>query len=132
MATSYSHIVKKIKEAVGVAAATPNRPEATLRELVAPLWDEYIRSNHINLNFQPRDERQLANGRADTVFNRLILEYKKPGAIKPHNEKNRLMIGQVKGYIVSVYASNRRNAEEFIQFSYLFFVVTVDHNMMAS
>jgi len=90
-----------------MAAATPNQPEAKLRELVAPLWDEYIRSNRINLNFSPRDERQLANGRADTVFNRLILEYKKPGVIKPNNEKNRQLITQVKGYIEDLAKEER-------------------------
>jgi len=99
MTTSYADIVKRIKEAVPEAASTANHPEAKLRELIAPLWDGYLRSKQINLNFQARDERQLANGRADTVFNRLILEYKKPGAIKSNNDKNRQLIAQVKGYI---------------------------------
>ena len=40
-----------------------------------------------------------AKGRPDTVFNRLILEYKKPGVIKENNEKNRQLITQVKGCI---------------------------------
>jgi SAM-dependent methyltransferase len=114
MTTSYSDIHKRIKQAAAVAAATPDHPEARLRELVAPLWDEYIRSNGINLNFQPRDERQLANGRADTVFNRLILEYKKPGAIKPQNEKNRLLIAQVKGYIDDLAKEERWKEERLL------------------
>jgi len=70
--TTYSDVVKKINDAAIEAVNTPNHPEAKLRELVAPLWDDYIRSKRINLSFAPRDERQLANGRADTVFNRTI------------------------------------------------------------
>jgi len=103
----YSGIVEKIKSAVHIASATPNNPEAKLRELVAPLWDDYIRSKRINLHFYPRDERQLANGRADTVFNRLILEYKKPGVIHSNNEKNRKLTSQVKGYIEDLAKEER-------------------------
>ena len=68
----------------------------------------------INLNFQARDERQLANGRADTVFNRLILEYKKPGAIHPNNEKNRKLIAQVKGYIEDLAKEERWKQERLL------------------
>ncbi|MFZ5517886.1 MAG: Eco57I restriction-modification methylase domain-containing protein [Candidatus Zhuqueibacterota bacterium] len=114
MNISISDITCKINEAVAIAAATPNQPEAKLRELVAPLWDEYIRSNRINLNFNPRDERQLANGRADTVFNRLILEYKKPGVIKANNEKNRQLITQVKGYIEDLAKEERWKEERLL------------------
>lgn len=114
MTTTYSDIVKKIKEAVHEAASTPNQPEAKLRERVAPIWDDYIRSKRINLNFSPRDERQLANGRTDTVFNRLILEYKKPGVIKENNEKNRQLITQVKGYIEDLAKEERWKEERLL------------------
>lgn len=114
MTTSYSDIVKKIKEAVPEAASTANYPEAKLRESVAPLWDDYIRSKRINLNFTPRDERQLANGRADTVFNRLILEYKKPGVIRENNEKNRKLIDQVKHYIEDLAKEERWKEENLL------------------
>jgi hypothetical protein len=107
MASEYLKIVNSIKQAAFSAQRTPHYPERTLRELVAPLWDEHIRSKQINLNFLPRDERQLANGRADTVFNRFILEYKKPGAIKPDNAKNRQLIAQVKGYIEDLAKDGR-------------------------
>jgi SAM-dependent methyltransferase len=110
----FSDIVRGIREAVPVASATPHHPEAKLRELVAPLWDGFIRSKRINLNFQPRDERQLANGRADTVFNRLILEYKKPGTIHKSNEKNRKLIAQVKGYIEDLSKEERWKEERLL------------------
>ena len=53
-------MLSEIRKAAKKAENIPNRPEAALREQVAPLWDGYIRSKRINLNFQPRDERQLA------------------------------------------------------------------------
>lgn len=90
---------KKIIESADKAAQTPKQPEGKLRELVAPLWSQYLKSKQLDLNFEPRDELVLANGTADTVFNRLILEYKKPGTIKSKNEKNRQLIAQVQGYI---------------------------------
>lgn len=107
MSRQHIDLVKRITEAVSEAAKTPQHPEAKLRELVAPLWDEYIRANRINLNFTARDERVLANGRADTVYNRLILEYKKPGVIKPDNGKNRQLITQVEGYIEDLAKEER-------------------------
>lgn len=107
-------IVNEIKKAVAISSKTPQRPEAKLRESVAPLWDEYIRANKLNVNFQPRDERQLANGRPDTVFNRLILEYKKPGTIHPNNDKNRKLISQVRGYIEDLAREERWKEERLV------------------
>lgn len=114
MNRSYEEIVKCIKGAVPSAASTPNHPEAKLRELVAPLWDDYIRSKRINLSFQSRHERQFANGRADTVFNQLILEYKKPGAIRGNNQKNRKLIDQVKHYIEDLAKEERWKEERLL------------------
>lgn len=114
MPPDFSKIVHSIREAVKVAAATPQRPEGKLRDLVAPLWEEYIRGKRIDLAFNPRDERILANGRADTVFNRLILEYKKPGVIKPDNAKNRALISQVQGYIEDLSKAERWKEERLL------------------
>lgn len=97
----------KIKEAIKIAHNTPNNPEGKLRELVAPIWDECLRACNIRLNFTPRDERMLANGKPDTVFNRLILEYKKPFVIHSDNNKNRKLISQVQGYIVDLANEER-------------------------
>ena len=99
MPAEYAQIVQAIHEAANLAAQTPLHPEAKLRELVQELWDETIRINRINIHFHPKNERMLANGRADTVYNRLIIEYKKPGVIKSENVKNRKLIAQVEGYI---------------------------------
>ena len=85
----FERIASEIHRAADIAKNTPNRPEAKLREPVAPLWKEYVKSKGIRLNFHLRDERTLANGRPDTVYNRLMVEYKKPGAVKPANAKDR-------------------------------------------
>ncbi len=114
MPTSFKEMVAEIKKASKIAAATPKFPEGKLRELVAPLWEDYIRARKINLRFEPREERQLAFGRADTVYNRLILEYKKPGMIKGENEKNRQLIAQVKGYIEDLAKEERWKEERLL------------------
>lgn len=107
MTSIFTAIDGKIKQAVIEANLTENRSEAKLRELVAPLWDDYLHSQKINLNLLRIDERQLANGRPDTVYQGLILEYKKPGVIKNNNEKNRKIIDQVRHYIEDLAKEDR-------------------------
>lgn len=114
MNTDYDDIVLKIREYAQIAADTRLHPEARMRELVEPLWEEHIRSHRINLHFQPRNERAFANGRADTVYNRLIIEYKHPGVIKPDNAKNRQLIAQVKGYIEDLSHEERWKEERLL------------------
>jgi len=111
---SLSEIIGKIKESVNIAEKTPNFPEKKLRELVSPIWGEYLKEKRIHLNLNIRDELILANGRADTVFNRFILEYKKPHSIKPNNNKNRKLINQVKGYILDLSEKERWRKERLL------------------
>ncbi len=112
--TDFERIASEIGKAVPIASATPQHPEGKLRELISPLWQQWVKSNRIDLNFHPRDERILANGRADTTFNRLILEYKKPGVIKSDNAKNRQLIAQVKGYIEDLAKEERWKHERLL------------------
>ena len=104
---SVNEIVSQIKQAVRVADSTPNKPEQKLRELVSPIWENFLKEKRVGLCLQIRDELTLANGRADTVFNRLILEYKKPYTIKSDNNKNRQLITQVQGYILDFAKKER-------------------------
>ena len=99
METDYNKIAQQISRAAEVASKTSKNPEAKLRELISPIFGDYLVSNQLDLNFIQRDELVLANGRPDSVYNRLILEYKKPGVIKPNNAKNRDVISRVQGYI---------------------------------
>lgn len=111
---SLAQIVNQINEAVEAATQTPNEPEKKLRELVSPIWNDFLRQRKINLNLIAEDELTLANGRADTVFNKLILEYKKPNTIRPDNSKNRKLLSQVQGYILDIAEERRFKKERLL------------------
>jgi len=65
------------------------------------------------LTIIPRDEFSVARGRVDSVYNRLILEYKKPGILRDSNDNraNRDAIQQVKDYVLDVGKRERREAQ---------------------
>ena len=65
------------------------------------------------LDIVPRDEFSVARGRVDSVYNRLVLEYKRPGIIKSSNEgrSNQGVIQQVKDYVLDVAKRERREAQ---------------------
>ncbi len=65
------------------------------------------------LTIIPRDEFSVARGRVDSVYNRLILEYKKPGILRDSNDNraNRDTIQQVKDYVLDVGKRERREAQ---------------------
>lgn len=107
-------ILNEIKNAAKIAFQTPNEPEKKLRELVSPIWIKFLKEKRIGLNLIIRDELTLANGRADTVFNKLILEYKKPHSINPDNNKNRKLISQVQGYILDLGKKERFSKERLL------------------
>lgn len=111
---TYSQIASSIQKAAAIAARTPHNPEAKLRELVSPLWEDFLKRQQLTLAFEPRDEYVLANGTPDTVYNRLILEYKKPGVIKPDNDKNRVVIAKVQGYIDDLAKKEGWRAERLL------------------
>jgi len=67
MSVTFERMSEVISVAVGEAAGTRSNPESKLRELVAPLWEDFIRSKGMDISLISKDERQLANGRADTV-----------------------------------------------------------------
>lgn len=111
---SLTEIINQIKQAVKVAENTPQNPEKKLRELISPIWETFLKEKRVDLNLQIRDELTLANGRADTVFSRLILEYKKPYTIKSDNNKNRQLIAQVQGYILDLAKKERFSKERLL------------------
>lgn len=109
-----NEIVRQINEAANTAAETPNEPEGKLRELVSPIWNDFLRQRKIILKLVVEDELTLANGRADTVFNKLILEYKKPNTIRPDKAKNRKLLNQVQGYILDIAEERRFKKERLL------------------
>jgi len=67
----------------------------------------------IGAPIQPRDEVSLIEGRADTVYNRLLIEYERPGALKPSNRRagNVHAINQVKEYVGGLHRRERHRIE---------------------
>jgi SAM-dependent methyltransferase len=67
----------------------------------------------VGLKIIPRDEFSVARGRVDSVYNRLVLEYKRPGIIRDSNKLscNQAVITQVKDYILDVAKRERREAQ---------------------
>jgi len=84
--------------------------EADFRREAARILEEAGLS--AGLTIVPRDEFTVARGRVDSVYNRLILEYKRPGLLKDSNttKANQDAIQQVKNYILDVAKKERREA----------------------
>lgn len=103
-------------EAPGVARALGRiagrgGTEADFRREAARVFEETGAA--VGLTIVPRDEYHVARGKVDSLYNRLVLEYKKPGLLRPTNDAapNRKAIEQVKGYIVDVGVRERREAQ---------------------
>jgi hypothetical protein len=65
-----------------------------------------------NLEIMPHEEFAVACGRVDSLYNRLILEYKKPGILGASNSTraNVAVISQLKDYIRDVAKREKREA----------------------
>lgn len=84
--------------------------EADFRREAARILEEAATT--ARLTIVPRDEFSVARGRVDSVYNRLILEYKRPGVLseKRGHKGNQDAIQQVKDYILDVAKKERREA----------------------
>jgi len=69
----------------------------------------------LGVPIQPRDEVSLVEGRADTVYNRLVIEYKRPGFLRPSNSNNnnKQAIEQVKEYVNGLQRRERHRMERY-------------------
>ena len=67
----------------------------------------------VGVEYQPRDEYRLINGRADAVYNRFVIEYEPPGSLRPRNTSrtNQHAIDQVKQYMEELARVERHRAE---------------------
>ncbi|WCM40208.1 Eco57I restriction-modification methylase domain-containing protein [Thermus antranikianii] len=89
-------------------AQNPN--EAEFRRAVEPLLEEFLRE--MGLEPLARAEYTLAQGRADAIFNRLVIEYERPGVLKPKPDAaTRHAVQQVKDYLSGI-AQRERHAKE--------------------
>lgn len=93
-----------------LSIATPDRTEADFRREVTRLLDYVVSDAQIQLNV--REEYHVARGRVDAVYNRLVIEYERPGTLseQPSSRGNQHAIQQVKDYILGVAKRERREA----------------------
>jgi SAM-dependent methyltransferase len=100
-------IARKIREAI---QDLPN--EATFRSRIQPIVEDFCQMAGVTVLAQ--HERTLASGRADTVFNRLVVEYKAPGILseKKNAKANRAAIDkQLKPYINDLAKSEKHRVD---------------------
>lgn len=94
-------ILQKLSQVV------PTHPlEGQFRHEIEPLFDEFCRE--VGVSPVSHIEYTLATGRADAVFNRLIMEYEHPGVLKqiPDGETQK-SIQQVKDYMQGIAEKER-------------------------
>ncbi len=89
----------------------PSKPnEADFRRAIDPLLDEFCAA--IGVRPMAHAEYTLATGIADAVFNRLVIEYERPGVLKPSlDAATRHSVQQVKDYLVGLAGKERQGVE---------------------
>jgi SAM-dependent methyltransferase len=105
LAQSSEQILARLKQVL------PRQPtEADFRQVIEPLLDEFCAK--IGLTPLAHAEYTLATGRADAVFNRLVIEYERPGVLKKTPDAATIhAVQQVKDYITGL-AKKERHAIE--------------------
>ncbi len=96
-------------KAIQQAADATKGNETEFRSRAYTLIKEF--SDEFELDLQPREEYTLFTGRADAVYNRLVVEYKAPGEVKQSGVRNERFIAQVKGYLESIVRRERHRPE---------------------
>ena len=94
-----------------VAGADPSRPEADFRRQAAQIIDDAASRAGISLSV--RDEYRVFTGKIDSVYNRLVIEYERPGALRGVNTSpgNKHAVNQVQDYILGLAKRERREAQ---------------------
>ena len=86
------------------------RTEADFRRYIDPLLEEFC--DEIGVHPLPQAEYTVATGRADAVFNRLVIEYERPGVLKKSQDQaTRHAIDQVKNYITGLSRKERHRMD---------------------
>ncbi len=84
--------------------------EADFRRVIDPLLYEFCAE--VGLHPCAHAEYTLATGRADTVFNRLVIEYERPGRLqKTPDAATRHAVQQVKDYITGLAKKERHKMD---------------------
>ncbi|MCK4375116.1 MAG: SAM-dependent DNA methyltransferase, partial [Candidatus Brocadiae bacterium] len=92
-------------------AAEKAHNEAELRTKAAKVIEAF--ADLAGLDLDLREEYTLFNGRADAVYNRLIIEYEPPGSLREKNryKANQHAIGQLKHYMEGIARRDRYKEE---------------------
>ncbi|HKC62471.1 MAG TPA: N-6 DNA methylase, partial [Pyrinomonadaceae bacterium] len=92
-------------------AAKGARNEADLVAEVEKVLGRF--GDNFDVTLHPERERTLINGRADAVYNRLVIEYEAPGSLRPSNNHghNKHAIGQVTQYMDELERLDRQRKE---------------------
>ena len=100
---------RKIHDALQVVRRS-KPSEADFRRVIDPLLDGFCAQ--IGANPLAHAEYTLATGRADAVFNRLVIEYERPGVLKKTPDAaTRHAIQQVKDYLEGLAKKERHQIE---------------------
>ena len=104
------------------AAAASSHNEAELRTQVAHHIQELADQFGVRLN--PREEYTLAEGQADTVYNRVVIEYKAPGVLRPRqdgavrsdlgHDKTAAAVAQMRRYVDGLSREQRRASDRLL------------------
>ena len=81
------------------AAARASHNEAELRTRLTRRIEDV--STHLGVKLTPREEYTLVTGRADAVYNRVVIEYEPPESLRPDlsHRHTQHAVQQLKGYI---------------------------------
>jgi SAM-dependent methyltransferase len=93
-----------------LSSATDSANEAEFRLLAAAAIEDSLAA--AGLSIEPRHEYSVASGRVDSLYNKLIIEYKAPGKIRESNEgkTNQEIIAQTQGYVLDVAKKQKKEA----------------------
>jgi len=105
--TVVQNFVPKFERCVEEAVATATN-EAEFRKPIDSLLEEFCAK--AGLNPLARSEYSLVTGRPDCVFNRLVIEYERPGALseKPSHRATDHAVKQVKRYLTELAQQERQ------------------------
>jgi len=95
-------------------AAQSSHNETEFKTKITSLLDKFAHEASLNLHL--REEYTLINGRADAVYNRLIIEYEPPKSLKERNfyNANQHAISQIKKYIDGLVRRERHRPERVV------------------
>ena len=97
-----------------VEARTSARNEREFQTKVTYQIERFAEKAGIALLF--REEYTLATGRADALYNRLVIEYERPGSMRPslNHRHTRHAVDQVKRYIEDIAKKEKRGRDRFL------------------